>query len=341
MMMNRRGMVLALGSLALCSGAGPQPVNISRSGTAFGTIVRMTITASGSAAGNACLDEAFAAIRSVERACSLFSPDSELSQLNRLGRLDPISYLLQDILDKCHDYWRASDGAFDPSVQPLWHLWTACSKEGRPPGKNQLADAAARVGWRNLERNADGAVFAKPGCALTLNGIAQGYAADLVAGVLRRHGITDALIDTGETAVLQPEGRTPLSIGIVHPRRPGSCLGYLDAGPGFLATSGDYATRFSAGFRDHHIFSPMTGRSPEELSAVTVAAYSGAEADALATALMVMGRERGLGFLAERPSAECLMVDKAGAIHLSGGMAARFRLAPSASLIEVSAMPKS
>jgi len=154
------------------------------------------------------------------------------------------------------------------------------------------------------------------GQSVTLNGIAQGFAADRVRDVLRAHGIHYALANTGEFAALshKPEGGN-WRIGIQHPRVPEAyvalaALAALD--DRFLATSGDYETKFSDDFSTHHIFDPATGRSPTTLSSVTVIAPMGMEADALSTAIFVIGPDNGLRLAASRRGVEVLMVLKDG-----------------------------
>jgi len=109
---------------------------------------------------------------------------------------------------------------------------------------------------------------------------------------------------------LNREGGAPWTLGIQHPRRPEAYVALAKLSDCCLATSGDYATRCSDDFRRHHIFDPATGRSPQELASVTVAAPSGLDADGAATAVMVLGQERGLKLLQSLPGAEAFLVLK-------------------------------
>jgi thiamine biosynthesis lipoprotein len=86
---------------------------------------------------------------------------------------------------------------------------------------------------------------------------------------------------------------------------------------GFVATSGDYATSFTPDFSHHHVFDPVRGISPQELASVTVIAPSGAEADALATAFMVMGKEAALAYAKTAPQIQLLLITKAAKIAAS------------------------
>ncbi|MGU3539913.1 FAD:protein FMN transferase [Methylobacterium sp. A54F] len=282
-----------------------------RAGTALGTTVALTVAGPSAAAAEAALDDAMRAVRAVEGALSLQRPDSALARLNRDGRLDAPDPLLDEALGFALDLAAASGGAFDPTVQPLWPLWAEAAARGTRPDPAALAAARARIGWGRVRRE-PGRIFLEPGTALTLNGIAQGLAADRAMAALTPHAIADAFLDTGEFGArgAHADG-SPWRLGIADPRRPGRIAEVLDPFTGFAATSGDYATAFSADFSDHHIFDPATGRSPRALAAVTVRAGSGLLADGLSTAAMVLGPEAGARLVARYPGATATFTLKA------------------------------
>jgi thiamine biosynthesis lipoprotein len=149
--------------------------------------------------------------------------------------------------------------------------------------------------------------------AVTLNGIAQGYAADAAMRVLRAHGIEHALVDAGEFSARGTNAkRNAWSIGIQHPREREAFAALARLENRCLATSGDYETAFSEDFSQHHIVNPHTGRSPEELASVSVLAPDAMTADALSTALFVLGAERGQELLREFPATDALIITKNG-----------------------------
>ena len=135
-----------------------------------------------------------------------------------------------------------------------------------------------------------------PGQAVTLNGIAQGFAADRVRDILRAHGVRHALADTGE---LGGFGR-PWRVGIQHPRVKDAYLALASLEDRFMATSGDYET-------PGHIKDPATGRVPDALESVTIVARTGLEADALSTAIFVLGPEKGLALAAATEGVDALL----------------------------------
>lgn len=307
----RRTLLLgALGGLALAPAAFralARETGLStgtRAGLAFGTTVALTLAGPDEAALEAALREAFAAVRAVEAAASLFRHDSALSRLNRDGVLTDPDPLLVTQLRFALDLARATGGAYDPTVQPLWTLWASASARGRRPDAASMRETLRRVDWRGVSVTAESIAFERPGMGLTLNSVIQGFAADRVMAVLEARGIAHAFVDTGEFGA---RGRradgTPWRLGLAEPRPPHALAAVIDPFSGFASTSGDDAMAFSADHTDHHIFDPGTGFSPSALSAVTVTAGSGLLADGLSTAAFVLGPEEGAALVARHPGA--------------------------------------
>lgn len=221
-----------------------------------------------------CLAE----ITRLEGVLSLYREESALSRLNREGRLEAPPFELLDCLSTAAAVHRATAGLFDPTVQPLWALWAEAAVAGRRPDAAEIAAARARTGWAGLRMDAS-AVTLRPGMALTLNGIGQGYVADRVAVLLEEEGLTDILIDTGELRALggRPDGTDwPVTL-------PEGRMGLRARA---LATSSPLGTTFDAAGRDGHILDPRTGAPARSgWGAVSLSAPSAALADALSTAL--------------------------------------------------------
>jgi thiamine biosynthesis lipoprotein len=208
---------------------------------------------------------------------------------------------------------KLSSGAFDPTVQPLWALYAA----GGAPNAVNIHGAIRFVDWRRVHADAS-EIRLGPGQEITLNGIAQGFAADRVREIFLAHGIRHGLANTGEFCALGAKSdASPWQIGIQHPRVRDAYVTVAPLRDRFLATSGDYETKFSDDFSSHHIFDPTTGRSPGELSSVTVVAPTGIEADALSTAIFVLGPSRGFDLAATRPDVDVLLVMENGEVLAS------------------------
>jgi thiamine biosynthesis lipoprotein len=309
-MRRRQFIALAAGAGGLAAlGLWPRGLRrAERSGRALGAKATITVFHEDAATAERALDASFAALDAVEDALSLYRPNSAISRLNRDGALDDPHPDLASVLRSALEWARRTDGAFDPTVQPLWSLHA----RGRPSDA-ELETSRSLVDWTKVEVGPRRLVLGKPGMALTLNGIAQGFAADRVREVLRAHGVRHALADTGEFGGMgrKPDGDA-WRVGIQHPRDPGAWAALAALEDRFLATSGDYATPFSADFKSHHLFDPSTGRSPAELASVTILAPSGIEADALSTSVFVLGPDRGLALCASRPGVDALLVRKDG-----------------------------
>lgn len=285
----------------------------SRAGVAFGTTVAMTVAGLHAPTLERSLDDAFRAIHAVERASSVYRADSDLSRLNREGRIAIPAPHLVTLLHYASGLSRDTDGAFDVTVQPLWDLWSGTHVRGERPSPADLRKTLARIDWRGVAVTPDLITFDRPGMAVTLNGINQGYAADVVMAAFVSRGIEHAFVDTGEFGArgTHPDGRA-WRLGVVSPRDTTRLAFTIDPFRRFAATSGDYETFFSPDLKDHHIFDPRTGYSPRDWSSITVQASSGLEADGLSTALFVLGHERGRALLAARPGSSARYFAKDG-----------------------------
>lgn len=311
--MKRRTLLKAvLGSAALGSGAWwvarERLQEFSTAGIAFGTTVALRVLHDDEAGARAALADAMRAVQGVDRLMSLYRPDSQLAVLNREGRLAHPDPRVLAVLREALAVSAATGGAFDVTVQPLWLAAT---------GQTDAGGALRRVDWRRLQV-ADDELRLADGMAVTLNGIAQGYGADVALAALRSHGIAHALLDTGEFGTLgaRDDGQ-PWTLAIRDPRDAQGIAHLLAADGRCLATSGDYGTAFGTDFSRHHIVDPRTGLSPQELASVSVLAPTGMQADALSTAFMVMGAEKSLQLARAMPGVDVLCISKDGSLRRS------------------------
>jgi FAD:protein FMN transferase len=286
-------------------------IKITRQSRALGTDISITAFHADPAIANTAIDQAFAAIDRVEQIMSLYRPDSELSQLNRAGHLNGPDPMLVEVLNRATSLSLKSDGAFDVTVQPLWAVYEEAAAADTLPTETAIATALRSVDWQKVSFSEDKIAFAQPNMAITLNGIAQGFAADAARQALRDAGIEHALIDSGEIGAVGPHAeKDHWDIGIKDPRDPAGMLGIAALQDRCLATSGDYETTFSADFSAHHLLDPRTGHSPSDIASVTVVAPTALEADALSTAAFLMGPARGQAFIETLPDVDALFVDK-------------------------------
>lgn len=330
--MKRRRFIAA--SLGVCAiGAAPAGTRLLTGATlAFGTSVSIAAVHHDRAEAERAIAAALCSVRAVDRLMSLHSPRSEVARLNRDGILRRPSRQLLTVLEEARRLSRLTGGAFDITVQPLWLAFSrAAAAPGQPrlPRERDRLHAARQVNWRHVEFDAAAVRLTRPGMAITLNGLAQGYAADLALQALRGHGIAVALLDTGEFVARghRPAqdgggGRHPWTLGVRHPRDAAGLGAVVRLDDRAMATSGDYASAFTPDRLHHHILDPATGFSPVELASVTVMAPTGQQADGLSTACMVLGAARAHALAARLPGVDLLTVDKHGVARRSPGFAA-------------------
>lgn len=224
----------------------------------------------------------WAEIDRLEGIFSLYRADSSLSRLNGDGMLDAPPFELLECLSLAGAVHAATEGAFDPTIQPLWAEYARALTAGRDPDP---AAVSGLIGWSGVSLESGRITLARPGMAITLNGIAQGFVADRVAALLAAEGLSDILIDTGELRAL---GGDP---------RGGDWPARVAEGPGVplrdraLATSAPLGTVFDAAGQVGHILDPRTGRPAEAgWRQIAVTAPTAALADACSTAFCLMPR---------------------------------------------------
>jgi len=287
-MLSRRRFIL-IGSAAIlaasAAGGASVPVREWR-GIALGAEARLILA---HPQADRLIAEARSELSRLEAIFSLYRADSALSRLNATGRLDlPPSELLE-VLALAGLVHEATDGRFDPTVQPLWQANAEAAAAGRRITDAERAAALSLVGWGKVEATPARVMLARPGMALTLNGIAQGYITDRVADRLRALGLHDVLVEMGEIRAL---GRTPEGTAWPVSLTDGTRLPLIDRA---LASSAPRGTCFDAEGRLGHIIDPATGRnSAAPWSLVSVSAPQAAVADALSTAGCLMGDRTAL-----------------------------------------------
>ena len=294
-------------------------------GTAMGALASMTLVHPDRDRARALIDECVAEIARLEAILSLYRADSALVRLNTAGVLDAPPQELLELLSFALALSRQSAGAFDPTVQPLYRLYAQHfarpDADPRGPSRAAITRVLRVVDFRAVEIGVGRIRLARPGMALTLNGIAQGYVTDRVAAHLRAAGFSDVLVDLGEARAL---GRRPgggawrAALADPHdPRRSllelplGETRGALPA----LATSAGYGTRFGPDPRLHHLLDPHTGGSANHWLSVSVAAPSATLADGLSTALSILGPARAAALLARHAPVRAYVVDAVGELR--------------------------
>lgn len=276
----------------------------------------------------------FAIFRAVEAEMNEWKPESPTSLINHNAGIAPVAVSadLRQVLRVGLEVSRKSQGAFDPTWAALWGLWDFSAKsQGRVPTAEELAPRLPLIDYRQLQvdERAGTVKLAKPGMKLGLGGIAKGWALAQAGNWLRGQGVASfSLSAGGQVLVAGLHGQRPWRVGIRHPRGPASeVLAVLSVRDASVSTSGDYEHYFERdGVRYHHILDTRTGRPARGLQSATVVTADATLADALSTALMVLGRQKALKLVANWPGVECVLVDDAGKVWLSKGLQGKVEL---------------
>lgn len=283
----------------------------------MGTVARIDVWSGDRGQAEAATKAAFEEIAKLESLCSSWRPDSEVSRISKNAGAgwQTVSAPVMEVLEFAKSIAAASDGAYDPTVLPLIEAWglRGGKKKASIPDGYQLDRALALVGWQRLQLDRDNQVarLGQVGMALDLGGIGKGYALDEAATILEQFEIDGAILDFGGNIRLV--GVVPGNkISVVQPDGSDQEFGMIDLAPHqrSVATSGQYE-RFVGvdGQKFGHIVDPRDGRPVSWLGSVTVIAHNAVTADALSTAVYVMGPEAGLQFVENWNNCEALIIE--------------------------------
>ena len=268
------------------------------------TTFRISLHADSKEKAEAAADAAFKHIAHLNSVFSDYEPNSELMQLCNAGPNTPFkaSHALFDLISRSLDLARLTDGAFDPTCGNLTQLWRRTKRVKKLPPADRLAKALAATDWRAVQLDAKSHTITllKPGMLLDLGGIAKGYAADEGLRILREHGLTSSLVMAGGDIAIgdPPPGEDAWEIKLRTFTKPTpdaeETMETVRLKHCGVSTSGDlYQFTEIEGVRYSHILSPKTGLALTTRIACSVIAPDCTTSDALATAMCVLGKERG------------------------------------------------
>lgn len=286
----------------------------------MGVEVRILVWSDDAEAATRGAAAAFVRIAAIEDVASDWRASSELMRLCReaAGAEVAVSGDLLAMLDCAERVSMASGGAFDVTIGAVTHLWREAGREGRTPGEAEIARARAVVGFRNVVIDpARGTVrLRREGLVIDLGGIAQGYAAREALAVLASHGLAAACVDvSGDIAVGEPPpGLEGWRVAVASPE--GTRVLVLSHAAVSTSGDGEQAVEVLGDdgevVRESHILDPRRGRGVVGMHAVTVVGADAMLCDALATAVSVMGAERGRELIARIPGYDVLIVGAEG-----------------------------
>lgn len=327
-------LILVMVFLLLASCSKPKSGRIEENLFAFDTFMSFSVAEGRNAREG--LKKAIDRIQQIEQRMSATLPDSDISRINENAGIQPVKVNTDTffVIKKALEYAELSEGSFDISTLPISRLWDLPA--GRPviPDDEEIRQALAFVGYKKikLDEEEQTVFLENKGMAIDLGGIAKGYAGDEVVRILKEHDVEHALINLGGNIMVinRKETGSPWRIGIQNPRKKNDAdknhIAVVQAEDCAIVTSGDYE-RYNVeifkqtGERYHHIFDPETGYPAKNgVISVTIITEKGIDADALSTALFVMGAEKGLELANRLEGVEAMIVNEEKEIFLSGGL---------------------
>ncbi len=284
----------------------------------MGADFRIVLYADNEKVANEAATSAFAEVERLNALLSDYDPKSELCRLSETsgsGQHIPLSDDLFAVLDASQKLSRQTAGAFDITIGPCVRLWRIARFRKSFPLPEKLAEARKAVGFRhlNISHTKHTALLEVPNMVLDLGGIAKGYVAERALMVVRKLGIRSVLVDAGGDLVLgdPPPGRKGWRIevgGLKHRDLP-----VLELARCAIATSGDIEQFVEIdGKRYSHLIDPSTGLGLTTRIQVTVVTSTGTQADSLASALSVLGTERGTKFVQKLSGVRAYFVEGVG-----------------------------
>jgi thiamine biosynthesis lipoprotein len=277
--------------------------------------------------GAAAADVVFDVFREVDARMSEWKDTSPLSAVNAAAGGAPVAVPddLRAVVRRGLEIGAMTDGAFDVTWAALWGLWDFKAAHPRVPGDDEIAQRTALVDHRRVEIDDDAGTVRLPeaGMMIGLGGIAKGHALDRAAAALRARGVDSFLLSAaGQMMLGGQRGDRPWRVGIRDPRGAADdYFTFLEGRDVSVSTSGDYERFFVLdGIRYHHVLDPRTGRPARGVRSATVVSADATLADALSTALIILGPERGLALVERLDGVEAVIVDDDARIHVSTGL---------------------
>ena len=263
---------------------------------------------------DAAIDRTFEVMKEIEAKTSIHVDTSEVSRMNQAagGNAVQISPETMDILSRAIEISRKTQGAFDVTIGVIKSVWAFDSENPAVPDESFIRSLLSKVDYRKIRLRDMEAFLNEPGMQIDMGGIAKGFVIDMGVQSLKESGIQAGLVEAGgdlRVFGLHPH-RNRWKIGVRHPRsQAGELIGVIETDETSIATSGDYERYFiKDGKRYHHILNPKTGFPGGGCISVTIVTESALMADALATAVFVLGHEEGMSLIGRLEGVEGLIL---------------------------------
>jgi len=330
-----QGLMLCLLATVLLSACSPEAKAAAmkeKSEYIFGTLVSLKLY---EPVDDAVFQTVFDDLRDVDNRMTVKGIASELIAVNKAAGTAPVvvSEDTYHVIDVAKRYAEESKGAFDITVYPVVALWNIGTDQARVPSPAEIEAGLKNIGYQDLilEPGTRSVFLKRPGMGLDLGGIAKGYAADRTAQKLKSLGVERGIINLGGNIIAlgaKADG-SPWKIGIQNPMSErGEYIGIVEAANQTVVTSGIYERYFEKdGKRYHHIIDTATGYPADnELAGVSILTTSSIDADALSTTCFVLGTEKALAFVKNKPGVDVLFITKDKRVIMTAGFKKLFKL---------------
>ncbi|MFO7819915.1 MAG: FAD:protein FMN transferase [Halanaerobacter sp.] len=323
---NKEIILIIIFTLTLIGCSKDQASNVKlKTGHKLGTVIKIKIY---HPQAEKLAQDSFTLIDEIENRMSSHTDNSEINEINRFAgqKAVEVSSETYYVIKEALDYAQLSAGAFDPTIGPLVQLWGIGTKEEQVPKKEKITEKLALVDYGNVKLMKENKVLlSKAEMRLDVGGIAKGYAADRVIAYLKEKGVKSAYIDIGgNVSVLgTKENNDQWTVGIQDPKKErGKILAALEAENKTIVSSGNYERYFTEqGTRYHHLLNPKTGYPARKgVIGTTIVAKNSLKADALSTAVYVLGLEKGLSLVKDLEDVEAVVVTEDNKIHITSGL---------------------
>jgi thiamine biosynthesis lipoprotein len=299
----------------------------------MGTVVEVTLIGESEEEAKKAALQAFQEIKRIESLMSPWIESSDISRMNRSAGKNwrKVSPETMEVIKTAQKISGLSGGGFDVTVAPLVELWRGAREKGIPPSNEEVRKTLNLVNFKELSVDPGRGVYLrKERMSVDLGGIAKGYAVDKAFERLRSLGYKNLIINAGgDLRAGGSKSDQPWTIGIQHPRDSQKIMAKVSISDETSATSGDYEKFFiHQGKRYHHILNPKDGFPADGCQSVTIIGKDGMTTDGLATAVFVLGPDKGYALCQKLEGVECLIVDSEGNMILSSGLKARISFVP-------------
>jgi thiamine biosynthesis lipoprotein len=315
-------MVVVAANFTISTGAFADWIGESR--PMMGTEISVYLWHDDSAAGQAAVEAVFEEATRIDELMSTYKEDSLISRINRDAAKGPVAAgdELYGLILRSLDISVLTLGAFDVTYDSVGQHYDF--RERRRPNASTVEDELQSIDYRLIKMHPDtrSIEFEREGVRINLGGIAKGYTVEQGVNILRRLGVTNAIVTAGGDSRLLGDRRgKPWIVGVKNPRKDGEVAVRIPLENEAISTSGDYERFFDEdGIRYHHIIRPETGLPADGVHSATIVGPDAVITDALSTSVFVMGVDKGLRLIGTLPDYEGIVIDATGRMYYSDGL---------------------